>query len=299
MNKQQKAKVNMFLAVILFFGKYIKVFTGYVRLIAEIDTLTAIVQDMDGDIGTQKTNTRGVTASKNNLVNAAVALVVKSSRKARVWADDIGKTDMEALFNIHVTDFLGLGDIVILDKLVIIKKAINDNLTSLVTFKVAAIDMTNIDAAIAAARAAIGTPSQASSTKVTSTVNIEEKIGNAMVSLSKVDDLLIPEYEGGENDEVVVEYRVNRQINPAGAHHTGILPTVRNVNNVVMEGVTCTISKLNRSAVSNIDGVAEIIKFKSGKYEIVFSMAGHADYTIIQDVPLGKIVEFDVVMKAS
>ena len=296
MDKTQRSKLNMFTAVVLYFNYYADLIKDFAQLIKEVAAFSTIVTEMGVDIGQQKKDTRGITASKNILVNDAIKQVVKVSRKARVWAENTGDVDLEQIFNIHVTDFAGLGDAVIVEQLTVVVNIINENLTKMIGYKLEAANMLVVAAAMTAARGSLGTTTQASSVKVNSTHNIEAKLAEGMNQLIKIDDLFVPEFEDTNPDEVG-EYHQNRIINPIGTHHTGLAATVTNAAKSALFGVKCNIAEINRSALSNHDGLIEMSKFKAGKYELVFSLLGYNDYTLVVDFPSGKTITIDIVMK--
>ena len=298
MDKNQRSKLNMFVAVLLYFKKYTTLFAGYAQLLIEITAFSSLATDLETDIGEQKKDTRGVTASKNSLVTEAIRMVVKVARKGRVWAENAKEIDLEQVFNIHTSDFNGLGDSIILDHLAIVVKALNDNLVTMVGYKLTAADMLLVAAAMTAARDSVSTTTQAKAVKVVSTQNIETKLAEGMNQLVKIDDLLITEFED-TNPEEVNEYRQNRIVNPIGTHHTGIAATVTNTAKTALLGVNCNIAEIKRSGLTNHIGLVEISKFKTGTYEIVFSHPGYDNYTLILEIPSGKTVNFNVVMKAT
>ena len=57
-----------------------------------------------------------------------------------------------------------------------------------------------------------------------------------------------------------------------------------------------TIVELMKTAVSDIDGVAEIVKMRQGKYHLLFTKEGYLDYSIIVEFGLGKIQTIEVLM---
>lgn len=64
-----------------------------------------------------------------------------------------------------------------------------------------------------------------------------------------------------------------------------------------MQGVTVKNVELNKVAVSDISGVARMIKMKNGKYHFEFSKQGYKTKVLIITVRKGKIERVEVVME--
>jgi len=86
MNKVQKTKMNMFIAIRLFFVKNVLTFATYIELVKQITGFSSSLNNLNGDISKQSEFIGGVTTKKNKLLDKAIKLTVKSSRKARAWA---------------------------------------------------------------------------------------------------------------------------------------------------------------------------------------------------------------------
>ena len=295
MNKGEKGKMNMFILVALFYTKYASVFVGYGQLILEFAGFKGVMTDLGVDVGVQKKDTKGVTAEKNLLVEKAIQLTVDTSRKASVYAEVANDTKLEHTFNIHVYDFHKLDAKVTLENLTLISKAISDNMSKFVGYKIVAADVTAIDAAIAEAMEDLGKPKQAIKERATSTGNIAVNVDKGMAHLHRIDDLLISEYKN-TNPIMVAEYMLNREEEPLGTHHTGIRPLITSTGGELLQGALVSIPVLKREVVTDYEGVGELIKFMTGTYEIEVSKDGFVGFKTIMKVPRGKIVDFTVVM---
>jgi hypothetical protein len=295
MDKGNRMKVNMFTLVALYFTKYATLFTDYAQLVLEITGFKAVLVDMGIDIGVQTKDTKGVTADKNILVSTAVQLTVDTARKARVYAENVNDTKLEHTYNIHVSDFHNGDSKTVLEALTVVSKAIGDNMAKFVGYKIVAADVTAIDAAIAAAMEDLGKSKQAIKERSTSTGNIAVNVDKGMAYLHKIDDLLISEYKN-TNPKEVAEYKLNRQEEPIGTHHTGIRPLVTSTGGELLHDALVSIPELKRDTLTNYDGIGELIKFKTGTYSIEVSKDGFIGFKTIMKVPRGKIVEFTVIL---
>ena len=296
MNKTQKSSVNMFIAMGLFFAKFATTFTGFVQLLEEISGFTSAVATLDLEIEEQGVNNIGLTAGKNVLLLKAIKLVVKSARKARVWAVNSKNETLMAKFDVNVSELIHLSQSQVLNMLTEIASDLSENIASLTAVKVVVADVKAITDAIAAAQLSIGTPLQAIITKAVATQQIVLDIEKCNEFLYLIDDLIIPEYED-TNSEMVVEYRLSRLIHIIGVHHTGLLATcLEAINKKPLQDVLVTIVELKKFKLSDIDGISEIEKIKPGKYHVLFTLEGYEDYSVIVDFTKGKIQEIGAMM---
>ncbi len=296
MNKTQKSSVSMYVTMGIFFLKFATSFTGFLQLIEEITGFSTAVNKLDEDIASQGLNISGLTTSKNLLIIKAIKLVVKSARKARVWAVKSQNETLMARFDITVSEFSHLSQTEVLNVLTAITSDLSANIASLTAVKVVAADITAITNAIEAASLSIGTPTQAIITKIVATQQVASDIEKCNSFLYLIDDLIIPEYEDSK-PEMVAEYRQSRLLQTIGAHHTGLNATCLDaITKEILEGVLVTIVELSKSKLSDIDGIAEIEKMKPGKYHVLFTFKAYEDYSVIVDFHMGKIQEIGALM---
>ncbi len=293
MNKGEKAKMNMFVLVVLYFAKYATLFSDYAQLLLEVGGLKGVLVDMGVDVGTQTKDTKGVTAEKHVLVDKAVQMTVDTARKARVWAENEGEVKLEHVFNIHVYEFHNIDPKVILASLTIVSKAISDNMLKFTGYKIIAADVTAIDVAIAEATTDLGKPKQALKERATSTGNIGVNVDKGMAYVYRIDDLLLSEYSTS-NPKEVAEYKLNRQEEPIGTHHTGIRAVVTTGDGELLNEALVEIPILKRSVQTNYEGIGELVKFKADTYGVVIYKDGFEVYHCLQKTVKGKMNEFIV-----
>ena len=297
MDKFQTSKVNMYTAMGLFFIKFGTVFIGYLQLLTEISGFTTANNSLQGDIEKQGLDVGGVVIAKNKLLLAAIKRTVKAARKARVWAVNTGNETLMVEFDVYISTFEHLTQITALNKLISINASLNTNILSLTNYKVIAADVTAITTAITAAQASIGTPKQAHVTKTVATAQIVTDIDTCDGFLDLIDDLLISEYED-THTEMVKEYLLSRELQPIGAHPTGLLATSKDAEtNALLQDVEVTIVEVKKSGRSNISGVVEIEHMKPGKYHVTFVKPGYVTNTVIVDFLQGKMQSIGVLME--
>ena len=297
MDKFQTSKVNMYTAMGLFFIKFGTVFIGYLQLLTEISGFTTANNSLQGDIEKQGLDVGGVVIAKNKLLLAAIKRTVKAARKARVWAVNTGNETLIVEFDVYISTFEHLTQITALNKLISINTSLNTNILSLTNYKVIAADVTAITTAITAAQASIGTPKQAHVTKTVATAQIVTDIDTCDGFLDLIDDLLISEYEDSHTG-MVKEYLLSRELQPIGAHPTGLLATSKDAEtNALLQDVEVTIVEVKKSGRSNISGVVEIEHMKPGKYHVTFVKPGYVTNTVIVDFLQGKMQSIGVLME--
>ena len=296
MTKRQTAKVNMLIAMILFFDKYHSVFTTFVQLVTEITGFTTSYDDLQIEIGKQGLKISGVAVTKDTTLETAIKLTVKSARKARAWAKNTGNATLEALFDVQVSTFGEMTQSVVINSLTTIRAALNTNISSLTAYKVVAADVTAITTAIGLAATDIGTPKQAITTRAVATGQIEVLIDECDAYLEIIDDLLVPEYQDTDA-EMVAEYHLSRAISSLGNKATGLKVTGSNAaTGAFLVDVMVTIVEVARSEATDIVGIALIERIKPGTYHVTCKKVGFVDYTIIVEFTLGKITSLAVAM---
>ena len=296
MTKRQTAKLNMLIAMILFFEKYSITFATFVQLVTEITGFTGSYDQLQLEIAQQALKISGVTTTKETNLEKAIKLTVKSARKARAWAKNTGNAKLEALFDVQISSFAEMTQSVVINSLTTIKTTLNSNISSLTAYKVVATDVTAISTAINLASSDIGTPKQAITTRAVATSQIEVFIDECDAYLGIIDDLLVPEYE--DTDAAMVEaYHLSRNISSLGNKATGLKVTVTNATTGgKLQDVTVTIIEVARSGVSDITGISLIERIKPGTYHITCTKVSFVTVTAIIEFELGKISSLAVAM---
>ena len=298
MTKRQTAKVNMLIAMILFFDKYTTVFADFAQLVTEITGFKGSYNSLQLEIGKQGLKISGVVTTKDTNLDTAIKLTVKSARKARAWAKNTGNATLEALFDVQVSTFSDMTQSVVINSLTTIETALSTNIGSLTGYKVVAADVAAISTAIGLATTDIGTPKQAITTRAVATGQIEVFIDECDAYLEIIDDLLVPEYEDTDA-EMVEAYHLSRTISSLGNKATGLKVTNTNAaTGALLEGVTVTIVEVARSAISNISGLSLIDRMKPGTYHVTCKKVGFVDFDTIIEFALGKISVLAVAMRA-
>jgi hypothetical protein len=296
MNSKQTNKKNMFNKLLVFFAdeKNKSVWAGFSRLVKEIENFMGLNKQIDDAATTQSGVTTGITAEKNEWRTKMALTLVRNARKARVWAHDTGNGELEAVFNVQKDDFLKGKEEVVLPHAKNVQKALEDNQGSLGDVSVTPDDIAESGKAIGNFEAALGTPGAAESETKSGTEELVKLFADADSSLDVIDDLLIHEYEDS-NPALVETYKSNRVIDDIGVHHTGIHASVTYADTKdPAQGVTIKIVELNKSAVTDIKGEAEIIRCKAGDYHVDITGDSIAPQSQIIKMERGHIVKLVV-----
>jgi HSP20 family molecular chaperone IbpA len=99
-------------------------------------------------------------------------------------------------------------------------------------------------------------------------------------------------------EDMLKEYLVNRQTDSLPTHHNGIQATITDfATGASLQGAIITLEGTGKTATSDINGIAEIIKLKTDTYNITISLAGYSTQTIKVTILRGKITELTVQLK--
>ena len=253
-------------------------------------------KNLEGEIGIQDEDNKGITKGKNDLRAMMIALTVPLSRKARVWAKAIKNSKLATQFDIHKTSF-GVSELEDLTLATNIMGILNLNATELVAYNITALQLTDLGTVIAAFKKEVETPAIASTEEKTSTENIATGITKIMEQLVDIDDLLIPEFEITDASTVAA-YKENRIIGEAAVQHTAVTTHIYEdeAHTLPITGAIMGIDELNRSGTSDVDEMSEIIQFKDGSYNLRIVSAGKVDMILPFNIKRGKRVEMNIVM---
>ena len=295
MTNKQTSKKNMYNRVMQFFALHASVWATYNRLKDEISSFVDTNEQIETYLGKQQQTTTGVTSAKNDKYLKMVTITVKFARKARVWAEDDNNLTLEAIFDIRESDFEKIAAEVGESKIKDVRDALNTNIASLAPYNVLPADVTAIDDAITAYHSISGTPGAAIANKKLGTEALVILFNNADKSLAKIDDLLINEYMDTEQKPIAIEYQNNRVIINIGKHHQGLDAHITYADGSGdAEGVTLTLVELNKSELSDIQGMVDTIRGKVGTYHVRLEGTGIVTKEIIASIKAGEVTHLAV-----
>ena len=284
----------MYQKMLLFFANPVNmaVWATFPRLKDEIANFVSLNAILSTYIQQHLADIKGVTASKNNAFAAMVNLVVKKSQKAYVWAVDTANDNLAQVFDVHASDFIKLSENRAYAMVKNIRDALSANIASMESVQLTANDLTTINAAIAAYESTIGTPDAAKSHKTEGTLALENLFRPIDKSLGLIDNLMDSEY-AESNPDLVKEYWVNRNIDKLPTHHSGVNAIITDaITGAALQGAILAVN--GKTATSDMEGMAEIIKTKPGMYLARVTLANYASQDVKVVIERGRVTEIEV-----
>jgi hypothetical protein len=296
MTGYQISKAKMYKQVRLFFQKFYQILKVIVPLKEEIDLFYLENEKIEPLLELQLQNTSVVTQNKEELKNNAIDDVLTLVKKARPWAKKTGNKELIDIWNIAETDLRGDEMIAaaLMDNAV---KALGDHEAELVIYNINNSEIKAATNSVSKFDEAIGTPKQQIEVAKINTEKIPETIKTIDKILEQTDDLIEGNFAKTEA-EAFKEYLAARIIGHYAGKHTAVIVYIYAdaEHKNPLAGATISIEALNRQDVSDAIGLAEIIKFKAGTYQLKISAPGYKDQTLAFTVKNGKHVELMVVM---
>lgn len=297
MNNYQNAQVNMFEAVKLFFAENNALLITFVPLGTAISTFNGLVTNLTQAIQRQDKPITGITGDKNLAIDNLIEYIVPKSRLAYAWAVTTYSNEAADIFNVRVGELDDLPENDLIARAQNIKNAMNTHLAALADYEITLAVVSEIQNRITSLQNLIGTPEGAIGARETATDAIAALIKDCTSVLEVTDDLISGRF-GDTNPELVLTYRNVRKIVNTGVRHTGLRATVKDaVTNALLENVLVKVVEVNREALSNINGFAEILKFKAGTYHVEVSKAGYVTQTMVLKITRGEILEINVALQ--
>jgi len=296
MNHHQIEKAGMYKKMIIFFVNPLNsiIWVKFQRLCDEIANFISLNAAHTSHTQQHQTDTKGLTKAKKEALSNLLTMLLKILDRAFVWAKDLGDENLMHLFNVQKSDFTGIAEITIFDRIKNLRDILSKNIDSMVSVQLSIDDLDALNKSIAAYQANIGTTEAAQSHKTIGTKGIEELMEPMDQSLDTIDRLLVSTYSES-NADMVKEYLQNRNIDKLPTHHSGVLAhLVDAATGKELEGATMAIN--GKSCLSDIDGIAEIIKIKPGTYNLSISMDGYTPQSCKIVIIRGKVTHLEIAL---
>jgi len=299
MNLTEIAKKRMYETVTELFGTSTgtTILAGYARADQEVTKFKGLYDTFDGYVNQQAKKTTGVTGDKNSIYENLVKNTVKASRKALVYAKDQASEELQALFNVQEYIFEKLAQNEGIAIVVNIHNGLAGIGAPLIPYRVTAANITAIGQGIIDFKSAEGEPRVAKAESEAGTQGIKTIIPLMDDCLEILDDLIIHGLD--EDDETerdfINKYRNARKIIVLGTRHTGIDVTFNDAETGlgIEHGVLKNV-ELDKTAPTNILGVAAIPSMQPGTYHFEFSAAGYVTQVMVIKIERGVTLEMTV-----
>ncbi|MDP2339227.1 MAG: hypothetical protein Q8N05_22770 [Bacteroidota bacterium] len=296
MDHHQIEKNGMYKKMLIFFADPINaaVWATFARLVTEIANFVSLNNSLTNYLQQQHADIKGVTQTKNDAFMAMVNIVVNKAAKAYVWAVDTANANLMQIFDVQKSDFLSISETKAYNQIKNIRDALSANIASMASVQLTADDVTAVNVAITAYQNTIGTTGAAQTHKTEGTKGIDAVMIPIDKSLALIDKLIVSSYTASKPD-MVKEYLANRALDKLPTHHSGLSIHITDAETGAdLEGVILAVN--GKTATSDIDGMAEIIKIMPGTYNMSVTLANYVTQTTKIVIEKGKLTELDVKM---
>ena len=296
MDHRQSEKNGMYKKMLLFFANPVNtaIWATFARLVTEITNFVTLNNSLSTYLQQHQADIKGVTQTKNDAFTAMVNIIVNKAAKAYVWAVDTANANLVQIFDVQKSDFLSISETKAYTQIKNIRDALSANIASMASVQLAAADVTAVNAAITAYQNTIGTTGAAQVHKTEGTKAIDAVMVPIDKSLAIIDKLIVSSYTATKPD-MVKEYLANRAIDKLPTRHSGLSIHLTDAETGAdLEGAILAVN--GKTATSDIDGMAEIVKIMPGTYNLSVTLASYAPQTSKTVIEKGKVTELEVQM---
>ena len=296
MKKTQNAKDNMYKKLLAFFAvtTNASIWAAFARLVSEIGNFKTLNQQLDKYIQAQQNDISGVTQAKNTAFDNLVAATISAAHKAYVWAVDANNSTLQAQFDVQKTDFYAFSQDKGFARCKSIIGDITTNIGSMASVNLLPADTNHLAALVTAYAGLEGTPKVAQGVKTDATDGIDNMMVPIDKSLDLIEKMIVSQYSS-TNADMVAQFQIAKAIDNLPTHHNGLHVHVSDSStDADLEGATVEILTTGKTATTDINGVAEIIKVKHNTYNVQISMTGYTTQTIKTQINVGKVSSLEV-----
>ncbi len=295
MTNLQSRKRVAYADVQKFLGDNAPQFTGFVPLQAAEENFNTQLSVLDTAFRLQETKSTATTTLKNEKETEIVKFIVPISRKAMRWAQAEENTELHDLFDVEITMLLRLSDAGTLSRVTNIVMNLRANVTDLAGYRITPANISNAEALLAAYTPLIPKPRDLQGISETGTADAKEIIKKIDREVAIMSDLIIGEFT--ESDPALVAaWRHAKEIGQISVRHTALHVLAQNADHEPLEGVRVLIRELNREDITDINGLADIIKFKPGTFHIDFFIGEELKRTLIEEIEQGESQQIEITL---
>jgi|688.fasta_scaffold216388_1 hypothetical protein len=295
MNKQQIAKMNMYLAVQQTLALNKSVYENFSRLNAEVLKFNGLVTRINELHTNLSSGTNGITSGNAQLEQSMVDALVKLARVALVWAKDTKNLALITLFDITKTDLTRLTDAERYAKANNVLGQIETNYKAMGELNVLPANINQARQLVNDYQASLGTTQSA--LKNNKGLNAETKtlFNEADASLVIISDLTV---NATDEPTFANAFMATKVINDAAVRKTGV--TIAVTNKETNEPITTAwayVEGSDKKDDADQEGLCELYKMRPGTYTIRIEAEGYQTEKLTATVEQGKITELEISLK--
>ena len=306
MEKQQIAKNESYDRVDNFYLKYkteLDLIFGFTDIINNFHNARHDLDDAALIQGIQITGIlKDFESLQNELINTLIPFALLGAVQARTANNEILSEKLT-----HYPTYLSqVSRTIILIRATEIRNALNENLHTLanptgIITTVTPANIATVDALLASFQVTAQHPKEAIIERKTQGTEVLVKEFKAVDdAVDTISDLIFATYLVSNPDRIS-EFNACKKLAIYGVRHTGFLAFISDANPApdaltsALMGIEVKIIELkNKTAISDINGMAGIIKFKPGTYHVEFSGAGYQTKEMIITFKLGQMIDLDI-----
>lgn len=290
MNYRQLSKKSMYERISNFFDTHATLFSAFAPLQAAITAFFARMTLLETIEQDQIKDTRNLSAHKTTVRKQWTETLATYLRLAKAWALSTNSDllaqldwDFDSLMRLPQERAANTGKELV--------RLLVDNVASLTTYGISRDLLDDLAEKIETYEALVGDAESAIKDRKAATDLLDRTMAEQDKQVVIIDELIKAKY-GVSHPSLIVQYGYQREVGNDVRRHTVLQLTLMNLlTNEPYEGARMVIRELNRSAIANIDGFAEIVKFKTGKYHLDIYVGDVLKKTIIVDCPRGKTTQ--------
>ncbi|MFY7732734.1 MAG: hypothetical protein ACOVSR_04570 [Bacteroidia bacterium] len=292
MNKQQIAKMNMYLAVQQTLALNKSVYENFSRLNAEVLKFNGLVTRINELHTNLSSGTNGITSGNAQLEQSMVDALVKLARVALVWAKDSKNLALITLFDITKTDLTRLTDAERYAKANNVLGQIETNYKAMGELNVLPTTINQARQLVNDYQASLGTTQSA--LKNNKGLNAETKtlFNEADASLVIISDLTV-----NATDEPIFAnaFLATKVINDAAVRKTGVTIAVTGKEtNEALTTAWAYVEGTDKKDDADQEGLCELYKMRPGTYIIRIEAPGYTTEKLTATIEQGKITELEI-----
>ncbi len=291
MNKQQIAKMNMYLSVQQTLALNKSVYENFSRLNAEVLKFNGLVTRINELHTNLSSGTNGITSGNAQLEQSMVDALVKLARVALVWAKDTKNLALITLFDITKTDLTRLTDAERYAKANNVIGQIETNYKAMGELNILPATINQARQLVNDYQASLGTTQSA--LKNNKGLNAETKtlFNEADASLIIISDLTV---NATDEPAFANAFMATRVINDAAVRKTGV--TIAVTNKETNEPITTAwayVEGSDKKDDADQEGLCELYKMRPGTYTIRIEAEGYQTEKLTATIEQGKITELE------